>query len=113
MKNVGFNYRGKKFNLDCVECNSLFMKGRGLMFRRREKAPAMIFNFDKEVDLKIHSFFCCPFIAVWLDSKNKVLEIKKIIPWVSSVKPKKSFKTLIEIPLNRNYSEITKELVGK
>jgi len=106
-KKIKLNYNGKKFEIDLRTCN-WFDMFRGLMFRRREKASALLlFNFKKPVRMKIHSLFVFfPFIAVWLDDKDRIIEIKKIIPWRLIIFPKKSFYKLIEIPINKKYKKL-------
>ncbi len=103
----------KKIKLKVKKCG-LFGMFRGLMFRLRENAPALLlFNFKKFRRLKIHSLFVFfPFIAIWLDDKNKITEIRKVNPWEFCVLPKKKFCKLVEIPINKKYSEIVSFLVG-
>jgi len=79
----------------------------GLMFSRRQKAKNLLFEFQKPTKLKIHSFFVFfPFIAIWLDKNNKIIQIKKINPFKLSIEPKKPFLKLIEIPINQKNQEI-------
>ena len=102
-KSIYFKHKGKKITLD-VETLGFFGKVFGLMFMPRENANALLFDFKKPTRVRIHSFFVFfPFVAVWLDKKGKVLEIKKIIPFTFSVSPLKNFYKLIEIPLNKKY----------
>ena len=105
------NYKNKKIILEVEKCN-LFGMFRGLMFRRRENAPALLlFDFKKSLKIKIHSLFVFfPFITIWLDDKNKVLEIKKVKPFKFLVLPKKPFNKLIEIPFSKRYGKIIKIL---
>jgi len=112
-KKIRLNCNGKKFEIDLKICN-WFDMFRGLMLRRREKASALLlFNFKKPVRMKIHSLFVFfPFIAVWLDDKDRVIEIKKIIPWRLIIFPRKSFNKLVEIPMSMKYERIIKLLVG-
>ncbi len=102
---------GEKKFLD-VERVGAFGKIRGLMFRRREDAPTLLFDFEKPVAMPIHSFFCPVFLAVWLDGGNNVVEKKVVTPWKLRVLPDKKFCKLIEIPLNNKYSEIIRFLDG-
>ena len=111
-KRIGFLYKGKKFLVDAVICNS-FGKFLGLMFKEKEKSHALLFDFKKPTKIKIHSLFVFfPFVAIWLDEKNKIVDLKVVKPFTFSVFSKKSFKKLIEIPLNRRYENIIKLLVG-
>ena len=73
-------------------------KYRGLMFKSR-KTPPLLFEFDEDTDIAIHSWFVFySFLALWLDKNNNVLEGKIIRPFKSSVQPYKKFRKLIEIP---------------
>ena len=104
---IGLKHKNKKINLEVEKCN-LFGMFRGLMFTRRENAQALLlFDFKKPLRMKIHSLFVFfPFVAVWLDDKNKVIELKAIKPWRFFVLPKKSFCKLVEIPVNEKYKGI-------
>ena len=108
---VEFKKRGKKFKVNAKEC-SFFGMFRGLMFRRKESAPALLlFNFKKPVRLKIHSFFVFfKFVAVWLDNKNKIIKMRVISPWKPLIIPEKKFNKLIEIPINKRYEKIISKL---
>jgi uncharacterized membrane protein (UPF0127 family) len=113
LKKVSFKYKGKKFNILAKHCN-FFEELAGLMFTRRENASILLFEFRKPIDFRIHSLFVFfPFLAIWIDEKGKVIEIKKIKPFTSSIKPKKPYKKLIEIPLNKKYKRIIKSLSAK
>ena len=110
-KRVFFSYRGKKIELEAEECNSLWKKFRGLMFRHKN-IPALVFIFKKPTKTSIHSLFCKEFVAIWIDDKNKVVEIKKVEPWELSIKPKKEFIKLIEIPINKKYKYLLNYLIS-
>lgn len=91
----------------CTEIGKLL----GLMFKSKNNANALIFDFEKKSDMKIHSFFVFfPFIALWLDDKNRIIEKRIINPFTLSINPKKSFSKLVEIPLNRKYLSLIREL---
>lgn len=107
-------FKNKKIEILVKEVSELG-KVRGLMFRRREKSRALLFNFSKDVTMKIHSWFVFfPFVAIWLDEKNNVLDFKIVNSWVFSILPStKNFRKLIEIPFNKRYSKILKSLDGQ
>ena len=91
---------------------SFFGKFTGLMFNRGR--DVLLFDFGKEVRYSIHSLFVFyPFLALWLDSNNKVLDYKTITPFRFGIKPKKSFRKLIEIPFNRGNKRIFGFFVDK
>ncbi len=110
---ASFYFKKKKISVECKKCNSI-QKGVGLMFSRREKTEALLFSFAKPTKAAIHSLFVFfPFIAVWLDDKNKVVDIQTVKPFTLYVSPKKSFLKLIEIPLSGKYEKITKTIISR
>ena len=80
----------------------------GLMFKfNSERADNLLFEFKKGTGLAITSLFVFfPFLAVWLDEKNRVLEVRKVGPFRSSISARKKFRKLVEIPLNRKNLDI-------
>ena len=93
---------------------NFFGKIFGLMFVQKEKASALLFEFEKPTKIKIHSLFVFfSFVAVWLDEKNKVIETEIIKPFTVSAMPRRPFKRLIEIPLNSKYSFNVKSLISR
>jgi len=103
-KKITFKYGNIKLKLNAKVCSSL-QKISGLMFKKKENAEALLFEFSKPTRMAIHSYFVFfPFIAVWFN-KNKIVEIKKVKPFTFHVKPKKQFTQLLEIPINKKYSK--------
>jgi len=105
-KKVYINYKKKRIKVIANNCN-FFKKISGLMFSRRKNAEILLFDFKQKQKIIIHSFFVFyPFLAIWLDKKNKVIEsriVNPFNPYVSSEKP--VFK-LIEIPINKKNRRI-------
>src|SRR3989344_1164007 len=102
----------KKISVD-IKKVGFFGKIFGLIFRTRN-TKNLLFEFKKPTRMAIHSFFVFfEFVAVWLDGKNKIIEIRKIKPFSPSVKPSKRFFKLVEIPLSRRNARILKILVGE
>ena len=113
-KKVCFKYRGKKMCVNAFVCDSVWKKFLGLMFCRREKAFAQVFEFSKPTRVRIHSFFVfLDFIAIWINPNGKIVDLKVVKSWKFFVSSKKPFNKLIEIPINSRYFQITKSLVGK
>lgn len=109
-KRIGFLYKGKKFLVDVVVCNS-FGKFLGLMFKEKEKSRALLFDFKESTKMKIHSFFVFfPFVAVWLDEKNKIVDFRVVKPFNFAISSKKPFERLAEIPINKRYRNLIKLL---
>lgn len=106
-KRIKIKNKGNVLKLDAKPV-SIF--STGLMFRKKNTKP-LIFEFDKPKKLRITSLFVFfPFVAVWLDKRNKVIEIKKIKPFTFSIEPKKEFYKLVEIPINDKNKEVIKSL---
>lgn len=109
-KQIIFFGNKKSFAINLKECN-FFWKGVGLMFSRREKAKNLLFRFNKKIKIVIHSFFVFfPFIAIWLDEKNKIIDIKIVKPFTSHVVPREKSLSLIELPLNEKNKFITQNI---
>lgn len=107
------NYKNKQISIPAIKKVSGFGIFRGLMFCRRKNCPALLFEFKKPTELKIHSLFVFfPFLALWLDDKNKIIEKRIVKPWKLSVSPGKSFNKLIEVPFSTKYSKTIASLVG-
>lgn len=95
---------------DLKTCNEL-EKFTGLMFSAREKANALLFSFKKPTTMAIHSFFVFyPFLGIWLDDKNKIVKTCIVKPFNPFVRPNKPFSKLVEIPLNKKYEKIVKNI---
>ena len=103
--NIGFN--SKKVSLE-VKSTSFFTRFSGLMFRSKNTGN-LIFDFSYLARWPIHSLFVFfPFLAIWLDNKNKVLDFKIVKPFCLNIAPNTKFKKLIEIPVNKKNQEIIK-----
>ncbi|MCK5150052.1 DUF192 domain-containing protein [Candidatus Pacearchaeota archaeon] len=110
---IGLKHGKKKINLDIKVCNG-FEKFSGLMFNKKESAKALLFNFKKPTKIKIHSLFVFfPFIAIWLDHKNEVVDLKIVKSFNFSVSQSKPFCKLVEIPINKKYKKIVELFLKK
>jgi len=85
----------KKKRIKVKICNTIFSKATGLMFRKN--SPPLLFVFNKNKILKIHSLFCKPFTAIWLDEKMNSTKIVVVKRWKLDISGKGKF--LLEIPL--------------
>lgn len=112
-REMKINYRGKEVIFKGKEI-PFWYEGIGLMFKRGKRATALIFNFKKSVNMAIHSWFVFfPFVAIWLDENNKLIEIKLVKPFKIKILPSRKYKTLIEVPVNSKYDEVIRLLVGE
>ncbi len=114
MKGETFNFEffDKKIKLKIFR-TGLFSKILGLMLRS-SGTRNLLFEFKKETLIPIHSLFVFfPFLIIWFDSRNKVLDFKIVRPFTSLVKPKTEFRKFIEVPFNDENKEIIDFFVGK
>jgi len=112
IQKIKLNYRGENIVLNLKKCNFIW-KIIGLTFTRKEKAKALLFEFEKPSLVSIHSLFVFfDFVGIWIDENGKVLEVKIVKPWAFSIYPSTKFKKLIEIPINKEYSKVVELLVG-
>lgn len=110
---LGLNHKNRRIFLKVKKCSYLD-EAFGLMFQKKEKAEALLFDFSGRKSLALHSYFVFfTFLAIWLDDKNKIVDIKTIKPFSFNIIPKKQFTKVVEIPISRKYSKIIKKLVGK
>ncbi|MFH1238404.1 MAG: hypothetical protein V1491_03130 [archaeon] len=94
LKKITYFVNGKKKNINVKNCDTLLKKFLGLMFKKN--SPPLLFVFNKTKILSIHSLFCKPFIAIWLDEKmcsTKVVDVKN---WKLNISGKGKY--LLEIP---------------
>jgi len=104
-------FNGKRIDVSAKKVGS-FGKIRGLIFSRG--FDNLLFEFDKDVKIGIHSWFVFfPFLAVWLDSKDSVVDVKVVRPFSSYISPKKYFRKLLEIPMSETNEKLVKLLVDK
>lgn len=66
----------------------------GLMFKKQ--SPPLLFKVNKRT--KIHSFFCKPFEAFWLDENKKIIRIDKVKPNTFCISAPKGSRYLLEVP---------------
>ena len=108
------NFKGRKIKLNVLKTGPI-RKGTGLTFRTRN-ADNLLFDFGKEVYERgaLTSFFVFfPFLTLWLDKENNVLEHQIIKPWILSILPKKPFQKVIEVPISPKNRKIIGFFVGK
>lgn len=83
------------------------------MFRTRE-TQNLVFPFKKDAFLSITAFCVFfPFLALWLDKDKNVIEWKLVKPFTLSCKPRKKYRYLVELPVNRRNQRVIAFFVGK
>jgi len=110
--NLKLKIGGKVVGINGVKNLSTSGKFKGLMFSRREKSRALLFEFKKPAS--IHSFFVFfDFLILWMDNKNNVVEWKIVKPFSWYEKSSRKFTKIIEIPVNQKYHSIVTFIVGE
>ena len=77
LKKITYSLDGKNKKIKVKICDTFLGKFLGLMFKKNSQP--LLFVFDKTKTLSIHSLFCKPFTAIWLDEKmhaTKILDVK-------------------------------------
>lgn len=111
---IKVSHKGRNFFLNVRKLTYLG-KGTGLTFRTKETKP-LLFDFEKDVYYRgalTSLFVFFPFLALWLDKSNNVLEYKIIKPFKLKILPAKPFRKFVEIPINRKNRRIIDFFVGK
>ncbi len=111
LQKIEIKFSDKNIKL-IIKGTNFFSRFSGLMFRSRS-TNNLLFDFRREVRFSIHSFFVFfPFLAIWLDSNNKVVEYKVVRPFCLNVKPRGKFIKIVEIPLNRRNKPLIKKIIN-
>lgn len=94
LKEIIYFVDGKRKKINAEIVNTPLGKFKGLMLKKN--SPPLLFIFNKEKNLSIHSFFCKPFKAIWLDknmNSTKTIDSKS---W--KINYNGNGKFLLEIP---------------
>mgnify|MGYP001401109806 CR=1 FL=1 len=94
LEEITYFLDGKKIKIKAKVVNSFNGKFKGLMFRKN--SPPLLFIFKKEKKLSIHSLFCRPFRAIWLDKNMKATKIVDDKGWKLNLSGRGKY--LLEIP---------------
>ena len=87
----------KSMGIKAERTTSLIRMARGLMFSKKKN---ILFEFNREQDVGIHMLFVFfPIIAVWIDEKKRIKEIKVMKPFISFHEEKAKY--VLEIPYDR------------
>lgn len=109
---IKINYKGKEIGIN-VNKLSKFGHYIGLMFRTRETSN-LLFDFEKNTQILLHSYFVFfPFLVLWLDEHNRVMDFCIVNPFSLHINPKKKFRKIVEIPINKRNVKIARFFVGE
>ncbi len=81
--------------IPCKVQTTFFQKAHGLMFAKRVDVP-LLFDFGFSAKHAIHSLFCPPFDAVFLDAEGRVVDLSEVRSVKFWITPKKDARYLIE-----------------
>lgn len=99
-------YNKKVYEFPVEKCSSWKIY-KGLMFSKNSK-PLLIEIKNRA----IHSIFVFfPFLAIWLNDKNKILDCKLIHPFTPYIISKSNFSKIIEIPYKSEYKKIIDKIL--
>jgi len=93
LKKITYFVEGKKKAIKVKVCDTFLKKSLGLMFKKNSQP--LLFIFNKNKTLSIHSLFCKPFKAIWLDDKMHATKVSNINNWRLNISGKGKF--LLEI----------------
>lgn len=91
LKNFTYIIKGKR---KTIKVKSVSIFSTGLMFRKT--SPPLLFELNKERKFSIHSFFCKPFTAIWIDNNKKATKVEYIKNWKLKITGRGKY--LLEIP---------------
>lgn len=108
------NYNSKIIEIPKVRVlNGIENFTSGLMFSRKEKSRAILFNFKKTQSFNFTSLFVFfPFIILWMNDKNEVIDKKIVKPFRWCIPSVKTYNKVLEIPINKFYEDKIVSLVG-
>jgi len=95
LKKITYYIEGKKKTIEVQLCDTPIKKFMGLMFKKN--SPPLLFVFNKNKKLSIHSFFCKPFRAIWLDEKMHSASFIDVKKWKPNFSGKGKY--ILEIPV--------------
>ena len=95
--------RKRKFSTITEVRSSIFGQLKGLMFSLPlKKQSSLLLKFNKQKNIPIHMLFVFfPIDAVWINSRNNIVHIKRNIkPFTININPKTPSKAILETSKN-------------
>jgi len=110
-RNVSFSFGKKEIKLK-TRLVPFWYEGFGLMFTKLNTAKSLLFSYKFSSRMTLFSSFIpYEFLAVWVNSGNKIVGMKIVKRGESGVEPGVKFNRLIEIPLSKKFSLVTSFLL--
>ncbi|OIO40494.1 hypothetical protein AUJ10_03005 [Candidatus Pacearchaeota archaeon CG1_02_31_27] len=103
MERIPIRFKKEKFFLKAEIRKNFFRKLMGLMFKSYKNAKPALFIFKNKIRTSFHTFFCFfPIAFIFLDENFSIINVKIKKPFSFEISSEKSFKYVIEIPLNKD-----------
>ena len=110
--NLKIRCKKKEFNVMVKRAN-IFQRLFGLMFKSN-KTDNLLFDFQKETNLSLHSLFVFfPFLVLWLNKDNEIIKSRLCKPFELKISTNKLFCKIVELPFNNDNKQIICFFVGK
>ena len=93
---IPLTYTDEKGKNKTIKVKHVSISSPGLMFRKR--SPPLLFDMGSVQSFAIHSLFCNPFKAIWLDDKKKISKVVVVKRWKLNLRGEGRY--LLEIPIN-------------
>ena len=100
LEKITYFVDGKKKTIEAKILKSPLQKSLGLMFQKN--SPPLFFTSNALDYNPIHSLFCKPFRAIWLDEKMHSTKVVDVKNWKLNISGRGKY--LLEIPLPQNNS---------
>lgn len=102
--------------IECEVAESYWDKFRGLMLKKDFKPLFFDFGGEAKNRCALHTFFMLePIDIVFINSKNKVVDIQTAEPWNPLIRPKEKARYVVELPkgMGERFSKQTKVKITK
>lgn len=109
LRKITYTVGKKKYSVEAEICDTILKKASGLMFRR--ESPPLLFVFNKNKELSIHSLFCKPFRAIWLDDKMRATQVTDVEAWKLNISGDGKYLLELPAPLKNNKSPSRKAVI--
>jgi uncharacterized membrane protein (UPF0127 family) len=95
-----------------VPAKKVPLSSAGLILRTRNTANLLFENPGGE-NFDLTSWFVFfPFLVLWLDGKNNVVDSRIARPFEARIKSRRAFSRVLEVPVNERNREIIDFFVG-
>ena len=112
LKNLIFNHKKQRINLNCNILTGSFAQAIGLMFKSYRKARITCFPFQSARKISLTSCFCFFPILVLYVQNREIVDFKIIKPFKFDIPASFHADSIVEIPLKKREFENLKKISG-